>query len=62
MVFDLETVQNVNPAYFRQQEQMSEFTNWLRTKAEPGVVVQQEAPKEEVKEVKKEEKKEVYII
>jgi hypothetical protein len=41
---------------------MSQFTNWLRTKAEPRVVVQQEAPKEEVKEVKKEEKKEVYVF
>lgn len=40
---------------------MSEFTKWLRTKAEPGLAVQQEAPKEEVKEEKKEEKKEVYI-
>ena len=67
IIFKLGTVTAINPAYFRQQEQMSELTGWLRTKAEPiagAVADQSAAPKEEVKEAKKEEKKEkeVYDI
>lgn len=59
--YNLENVQRMNPDYFIQQEQMSEFTKWLRSKAAPGIkVAQKESQKDQIKEEKKEEKKEVY--
>ena len=48
----------MNPSYFKQQETMSEFTNWLRAQAGPSTI--QAGEKEEKKEIV-EEKKEVYI-
>ena len=53
--------QSINPGYFRQQEQMSDFTDWLKSKAEPKVV-EQVIVKEIKNEEKKEEKKEVSIL
>ena len=49
----------MNPGYFKQQETMSDFTNWLRSQAAPSTV--QTLEKEEKKEIV-EEKKEVFFL